>query len=106
MPPPGELIFQDPPGDVHIKYGYIAGGDYYVVKIASGFYDNPRHGLPSFNTENCSSGLTAELEAGTPSNPAFLERIRKKATRSNPADPTRHEEEFEFTSHLILNMCV
>ncbi|MDQ0390800.1 NAD(P)-binding domain-containing protein [Labrys monachus] len=49
VPPPGELLFQDPPGDVHIKYGHIAGGDYYVVKIASGFYDNPRHGLPSGN---------------------------------------------------------
>jgi ornithine cyclodeaminase len=49
VPPPGELIFQDPPGDVHIKYGHIDGGEYYVVKIASGFYDNPRHGLPSSN---------------------------------------------------------
>ena len=49
VPPPGELIFEDPPGDVHIKYGYLAGGDYYVVKIASGFYDNPRRGLPSSN---------------------------------------------------------
>ena len=23
VPPVGELIFNDPPGDVHIKYGYI-----------------------------------------------------------------------------------
>jgi ornithine cyclodeaminase len=49
VPPPGELIFRDPPGDVHIKYGYVTGGDFYVVKIASGFYDNPKHGLPSSN---------------------------------------------------------
>lgn len=47
VPPVGELVFDDPPGDVHIKYGYIKGGDVYVVKIASGFYDNPRLGLPS-----------------------------------------------------------
>jgi ornithine cyclodeaminase len=47
IPPVGELIFEDPPGDVHIKYGYIRGGDYYVIKIASGFYDNPKLGLPS-----------------------------------------------------------
>ncbi len=47
VPPVGELIFEDPPGDVHIKYGYIKGDDWYVVKIASGFYDNPRAGLPS-----------------------------------------------------------
>lgn len=49
VPPPGELIFDNPPGDVHIKYGYIGGGAFYVVKIASGFYENPRHGLPSSN---------------------------------------------------------
>ena len=47
MPPVGELIFEDPPGDVHIKYGYIKGDEYYVIKLASGFYDNPKRGLPS-----------------------------------------------------------
>src|SRR5512136_287679 len=47
VPPVGELVFDDPPGDVHIKYGYIKDGDVYVIKIASGFYDNPRRGLPS-----------------------------------------------------------
>jgi ornithine cyclodeaminase len=49
VPPVGELVFTQPPGDVHIKYGYIQGDDYYVIKIASGFYDNPKLGLPSGN---------------------------------------------------------
>jgi ornithine cyclodeaminase len=49
IPPPGELIFEQPRGDVHIKYGAIRGFDYYVVKIASGFYDNPALGLQSSN---------------------------------------------------------
>jgi ornithine cyclodeaminase len=49
VPPVGELIFKDPPGDVHIKYGYIVGDDYYVIKIASGFYENPKIDLPSFS---------------------------------------------------------
>ena len=40
VPPVGELVFENPPGDVHIKYGYIQNDDYYVVKIASGFYGN------------------------------------------------------------------
>jgi ornithine cyclodeaminase len=40
VPPVGELIFKDPPGDVHIKYGYLLADDYYVVKIASGFYES------------------------------------------------------------------
>ncbi len=47
VPPVGELVFSQPPGDVHIKYGYIEGDPYYVIKIASGFYENPRRGLPS-----------------------------------------------------------
>ena len=47
VPPVGELIFDQPPGDVHIKYGYIKGDEYFVVKIASGFYDNINLGLPS-----------------------------------------------------------
>lgn len=47
VPPVGELVFDDPPGDVHIKYGYIKRDDFYVIKVASGFYDNPKLGLPS-----------------------------------------------------------
>ena len=39
VPPVGFLHFQDPPGDVHIKYGYIKGDRVYVIKVASGFYD-------------------------------------------------------------------
>ena len=51
VPPVGELVFEEPRGDTHIKYGYIKHDDYYVIKIASGFYDNPKIGLPT------SSGL-------------------------------------------------
>ena len=40
VPPVGEMVFKDPPGDVHIKYGYITDDPYYVVKIASGFCEN------------------------------------------------------------------
>lgn len=47
VPPPGELILDN--GEVHIKYGYLKQDDYYVIKIASGFYDNPKVGLPSSN---------------------------------------------------------
>jgi ornithine cyclodeaminase len=47
VPPVGELLLER--GDVHIKYGYLRSDDYYVIKIASGFYDNPKLGLPSSN---------------------------------------------------------
>lgn len=49
VPPVGELILEEVHGDVHIKYGYIRGDDYYVIKIASGFYGNHRYGLPPGN---------------------------------------------------------
>lgn len=47
--PVGFLHFEDPPGDVHIKYGSVKGDDYYVLKIASAFYDNAALGLPASN---------------------------------------------------------
>jgi ornithine cyclodeaminase len=47
VPPVGEMIFERPPGDVHIKYGYITGDEYYVIKIASGFHDNIKLNLPT-----------------------------------------------------------
>lgn len=47
VPPVAELLFDNPPGDVHIKYGYIKQDDFYCIKIASGFYDNPKLGIAS-----------------------------------------------------------
>ncbi len=49
VPPVGHLSFQNPPGDTHIKYGYIKNDDFYVIKVASGFYENPGLGLSSSN---------------------------------------------------------
>lgn len=45
IPPVGELIMDDPEGEVHIKYGYLKGGKHYVIKIASGFPANEKLGL-------------------------------------------------------------
>jgi ABC-type transporter Mla subunit MlaD len=42
-----------------------------------GWAEELLHGLPSFNTANCTSGLVAELEANTVTNPAFVERARR-----------------------------
>lgn len=46
VPPVGEMLFEDPRGEAHIKYGFIRGDDYFVIKVASGFYDNVKLGLP------------------------------------------------------------
>jgi len=47
IPPVGHIDFADPPGEGHIKYGYLRGGETFTVKIATGFYENSKRGLPS-----------------------------------------------------------
>jgi len=47
VPPVGFLHFDTPPGDVHIKYGYLVDDDYYVLKVASAFYSNSELNLPT-----------------------------------------------------------
>jgi ornithine cyclodeaminase len=49
VPPVGELLFDEPPGDCHIKFGYLKSNDTFTVKIATGFWKNPARGLPSSN---------------------------------------------------------
>jgi ornithine cyclodeaminase len=49
VPPVGQLDFEEPPGDCHIKYGYLKGGSTFTVKIATGFWKNPERGLASSN---------------------------------------------------------
>ena len=47
IPPVAELLFENPRGETHIKYGYIKEQSSFVIKIASGFYENPNLGIPS-----------------------------------------------------------
>ena len=64
VPPVGELVFHDPPGDVHIKYGYIKNDEVFVIKVASGFYENIDLGLPqSDGLMLVFSQKTAQLES-------------------------------------------
>jgi len=59
IPPVGEMIFKEPPGDVHIKYGYLLDDDYYAIKIASGFFETPS------STRYTSDGLILVFKKGT-----------------------------------------
>lgn len=59
MPPVGYLGFPTHNGDCHIKFGHVAGDAIFVVKIATGFYDNPAKGLPT------TSGMMIALSAET-----------------------------------------
>lgn len=48
-PLPGQLLFKEPHGDCHIKYGHVAGSPTFTIKVAAGFYDNPKKGLPALH---------------------------------------------------------
>ena len=49
VPPVGQLDFEDPPGDCHIKYGYLKQGSTFTIKIATGFWKNSERGLATSN---------------------------------------------------------
>jgi len=49
VPPIGELLFPNESGELHIKYGAVRGDDVFVVKLATGFFNNPLLGLPPFS---------------------------------------------------------
>lgn len=48
VPPVGEMLFPENHGELHIKHGAIKGDDVTVIKVATGFFDNPSKGLPPF----------------------------------------------------------
>jgi ornithine cyclodeaminase len=45
-PPMGELHFNAHHGECHLRCGYMLGGARFVVKVVTGFYENPKVGLP------------------------------------------------------------
>lgn len=58
-PLPGQLLFPQAHGDCHIKFCAAAGAARFIVKVATGFYENPQQGLPVNN------GLVAIFDAAT-----------------------------------------
>jgi phospholipid/cholesterol/gamma-HCH transport system substrate-binding protein len=53
------------------------------------------HGLPSFNTANCSSGLIAELDPNAPKAPAFGERGKTVKFNEGKEEPLSEQERAE-----------
>lgn len=54
-------------GDCHVKWGHDEASTYFVIKVATSFYSNPQHGLPSSN------GLVLLMSAQTGEPVALLE---------------------------------
>jgi ornithine cyclodeaminase len=59
QPPVAHMGFAGANGDCHVKCGHVSGAPVFVIKIATGFYDNPGKGLPSSN------GMMVALSATT-----------------------------------------
>ena len=49
MPPILSMEIADYNGEVDVKTAYVPGLDSFAIKISSGFFDNPKLGLPSLN---------------------------------------------------------
>lgn len=47
LPPVMSLELPEVKGEMHIKGAHVAGDESFVIKLATGFYDNPSLGLPS-----------------------------------------------------------
>ena len=65
MPPVVRVDIPAHHGEVDIKTAYIEGYDRFAIKVASGFFDNARHGLPY------GSGLMLVMSAVT----GFVEAV-------------------------------
>jgi ectoine utilization protein EutC len=65
LPPILRIDIPEAPGEVDVKTAYIHGLERFAVKVASGFFENPRLGLPS------GSGLMLVISART----GFLEAV-------------------------------
>jgi ectoine utilization protein EutC len=49
MPPILSMEIPEANGEVDVKTAYIPGFDGFAIKVSPGFFDNPKHGLPSLN---------------------------------------------------------
>ena len=49
MPPIMRIDIEKYHGESDVKAAYVEGLDSFAIKIASGFFDNPKLGLPSSN---------------------------------------------------------
>lgn len=62
MPVPMDFHFPAHHGEAHVKSAWLRDRPVFVIKVASGFYDNPGRGLPSSN----GLMLVLSAETGTP----------------------------------------
>jgi ectoine utilization protein EutC len=85
-PEPSELDLARARGDMHVKGAYLEGAPYFSYKAASGFYDNPRRGLPV----NAGLVMVFDAETGFPSailfDNGYLTDVRTGAAGAVAAD--------------------
>lgn len=73
-------------GEFHVKTAYIEGVPHVAVKVASGFFDNPKRGLPSGSGLMMLFDATTGFPAGLLLDNGFLTDIRTAAAGAVAAD--------------------
>ena len=84
QPPVVYMGFDRANGDCHVKCAHVSGTPVFVVKIATGFYENPAKGLPSSN------GLIVALSATTGETAALQSCRRDGSVTVLPARRKRY----------------
>lgn len=49
QPPILSMAIEESNGEVDVKTAHIRGFERFAIKVSSGFFDNPKQGLPSLN---------------------------------------------------------
>lgn len=77
VPPVGYLGIDEYKGDVHIKYGYLLGDKYIIIKIVSGFYENQsKYNIPNNDGTIIILSLNTGVFLGTLIDKGYLTEIR------------------------------
>ncbi len=73
-------------GEFHVKTAYVAGMSHVAVKVASGFYDNPKRGLPTGSGMMMLFDATTGLPAALLLDNGYLTDVRTGAAGAVAAD--------------------
>ncbi len=86
MPPVVHLAVPDHRGEMDVKTAYVPGFDSFALKVSTGFFDNPKQGLPSLSgLMNLFDSKTGRVRAVLLDN-GYLTDVRTAAAGAVAAD--------------------
>src|SRR5512133_4095759 len=78
-------------GEFHVKTAYVAGMSHVAVKVASGFYDNPKRGLPTGSGVMMLFDATTGMPAALLLDNGYLTDVRTGAAGAVAAEALARE---------------